>query len=244
MVLGNLGVSGIGPQSDGMRRARADRAHDSAGCRHPANSSRGRGGRAGPGRGRWSAAAKATTEAAKKAAAYTPASPTAKGETKTTKSGVKYETLKEGTGDELKPGSVALFHYEGKLEDGTVFDSSRQEGRAAQGRAVGTGQLIKGWEEGMPGMKVGEIRKLFVPSAWATRTGATAQDPPQLQPALRGRAAQDRQLSAIPLRPSVRPGRQPCSQARGPARIARPVPNSQTRRRVTATRGSPRISSE
>src|SRR3954466_15275277 len=68
------------------------------------------------------ATAKVATEASKKAAVYVPAPPTAKGETKTTKSGVKYETLKEGTGDELKPGSVAIFHYLGKLEDGTVFE--------------------------------------------------------------------------------------------------------------------------
>jgi len=53
-------------------------------------------------------ATKASTEAGKKPAAYTPAPPTAKGETKTTKNGVKYETLKEGTGDELKPGAVAV----------------------------------------------------------------------------------------------------------------------------------------
>src|SRR3954453_2295323 len=42
-----------------------------------------------------------------KSATYTPAAPTAKGETKTTKNGVKYETLKEGTGEEIKPGQVA-----------------------------------------------------------------------------------------------------------------------------------------
>ena len=77
---------------------------------------------------------------------------------------MKYETLKEGTGDELKPGPVALFHYEGKLENGTIFDSSRHKGEPAR-FAIGTGRLIKGWEEAMPGMKVGETRKLFVPAA-------------------------------------------------------------------------------
>ena len=101
-----------------------------------------------------------------KAAAYTPALPTAKGETKTTKNGVKYETLKEGTGDELKPGRVALFHYVGTLENGTIFDSTRQRGEPYK-VAIGTGQLIKGWEEGLPGMRVGEIRKLWVPAKMA-----------------------------------------------------------------------------
>ena len=119
---------------------------------------------------------KATTEPGKKPAAYTPALPTAKGETKTTKNGVKYETLKEGTGDELKPGSVALFHYVGKLENGTIFDSSRDRGEPYK-VAIGTGQLIRGWEEATPGMKVGEIRKLFVPAAMAYKDRATDKIP-------------------------------------------------------------------
>ncbi len=71
-------------------------------------------------------APKASAESGK--AAYTPAHPTAKGVTQTTKNGVRYETLKEGTGDELKPGRVALFHYVGTLENGTIFDSTRQRG--------------------------------------------------------------------------------------------------------------------
>ena len=101
-----------------------------------------------------------------KQASYTPASPTAKGETKTTKNGVKYETLKPGTGEELNPGRVAVFHYVGTLENGTVFDSSRDRGEPFKA-AIGTGQLIGGWEEGLPGMKVGETRKLWVPAAMA-----------------------------------------------------------------------------
>ena len=56
-----------------------------------------------------------------------PAPPTAKGETKTTTGGVKYETLKEGTGPELKPGQKATIHYVGKLENGTEFDSTRSK---------------------------------------------------------------------------------------------------------------------
>ena len=99
-------------------------------------------------------------DASRKAPAYTPAEPTAKGETKTTKNGVKYETLKAGTGDELKPGMVAKLHYEGKLENGTVFDST---GKTPRSMTIGTGQLIKGWEEGLPGMRVGETRKLTIP---------------------------------------------------------------------------------
>ena len=110
------------------------------------------------------AATRPLSEPGKKPTAYTAALPTAKGETKTTKNGVKYETLKEGTGDELKPGSLAIFNYEGKLENGTIFDSTRQSGRPAT-FAIGMGKLIKGWDEAMPGMKVGEVRKLFIPPA-------------------------------------------------------------------------------
>jgi FKBP-type peptidyl-prolyl cis-trans isomerase len=92
---------------------------------------------------------------------YTPALPTAKGETKTTKRGVKYETLKEGTGPELKLGQSGEFFYEGKLEDGTVFDGNRQAGKPAT-FPIGPG-VIEGWQEGLPGMKVGETRKLTIP---------------------------------------------------------------------------------
>jgi FKBP-type peptidyl-prolyl cis-trans isomerase len=120
---------------------------------------------------------KASGESSTKPVPYTPATPTAKGETKTTKNGVKYETLKEGTGEELRPGKVALFHYEGKLEDGTVFDTTRT-GKQPAKFAIGTGQLIKGWEEGMPGMRVGEIRKLLIPAALAYRDQQAGKIPP------------------------------------------------------------------
>jgi FKBP-type peptidyl-prolyl cis-trans isomerase len=93
---------------------------------------------------------------------------TKKGETKTTEGGVKYETLKEGTGPELKPGQTAEIHYEGKLEDGTVFDSSRSKTPPAPFVvAISTGGVIKGWDEAIPGMKVGEVRKLTIPGPMA-----------------------------------------------------------------------------
>ena len=90
---------------------------------------------------------------------------TAKGETKTTAGGVKYETLKEGTGPELKPGQKAAIHYVGKLEDGKEFDSSRSKVPPTPFEvSIGVTPLIKGWDEGIPGMKVGELRKLTIPS--------------------------------------------------------------------------------
>jgi hypothetical protein len=97
------------------------------------------------------------------AAAHKPAPPTALGETKTTEKGVKYETLKEGTGPELKRGQRATFHYEGRLEkDNSVFDESRSKNKPLSCR-IGGDPLIEGWEQGLPGMKVGEIRKLIIP---------------------------------------------------------------------------------
>jgi FKBP-type peptidyl-prolyl cis-trans isomerase len=100
-----------------------------------------------------------------KLAAMKLAPSTAKGETKTTAGGVKYETLKEGTGAELKPGQKAAIHYVGTLENGKEFDSTRSKLPPKPFEvAIGVSPLIKGWEEGIPGMKVGEIRKLTIPS--------------------------------------------------------------------------------
>jgi peptidylprolyl isomerase/FKBP-type peptidyl-prolyl cis-trans isomerase FkpA len=58
-------------------------------------------------------------------------------------------------------------NYTGTLEDGTKFDSSLNPGREPFVFTVGAGQVIKGWDEGMLGMKVGEQRKLTIPSELA-----------------------------------------------------------------------------
>jgi len=95
---------------------------------------------------------------------YKPALPTSKGETKTTKGGVKYETVKEGSGAELKLGQRAMIHYVGTLENGEVFDTTRTTNQPRTFQ-IGVDPLIKGWEEAVPGMKVGEVRKMLIPSA-------------------------------------------------------------------------------
>jgi FKBP-type peptidyl-prolyl cis-trans isomerase len=111
-----------------------------------------------------------------KTAEAAPAPPTAKGETKTTKGGVKYETLKEGTGPELRPGQAGQFLYEGRLQDGTVFDGNMQQRQPA---TFSLGRVIKGWQEGLPGMKVGELRRLTIPP----EMGYGAQgSPPKIGP--------------------------------------------------------------
>jgi FKBP-type peptidyl-prolyl cis-trans isomerase len=92
----------------------------------------------------------------------TPAEPTKPGEVKTTASGVKYQTLKEGAGAVAKVGQRLTLHYVGTLEDGRKFDSSRDRGEPHQFN-IGVGEVVRGWDEGVPGMKIGEVRKLTIP---------------------------------------------------------------------------------
>jgi FKBP-type peptidyl-prolyl cis-trans isomerase FkpA len=80
----------------------------------------------------------------------------------TTKSGLKYEDLKEGTGAEAKSGDTVEVHYTGWLTDGTKFDSSVDRKRPFPFE-LGAGKVIKGWDEGVAGMKVGGKRKLTIP---------------------------------------------------------------------------------
>lgn len=76
---------------------------------------------------------------------------------------LEIETLTEGQGEEVKSGDTVSVHYKGTLDDGTVFDSSYDRGVPAE-FAIGVGQVIQGWDQGIPGMKVGERRKLVIPS--------------------------------------------------------------------------------
>ncbi|MBF0440757.1 MAG: FKBP-type peptidyl-prolyl cis-trans isomerase [Oligoflexales bacterium] len=80
----------------------------------------------------------------------------------TSTSGLKIEVLKPGDGDVAKSGMKATVHYTGTLEDGTKFDSSLDRNLPFTFN-LGRGEVIKGWDEGVEGMKVGEKRKLTVP---------------------------------------------------------------------------------
>ncbi len=80
----------------------------------------------------------------------------------TTPSGLQYVDLKVGTGREAHSGETAIVHYTGWLTDGTKFDSSKDRGKPFPFR-LGAGRVIKGWEEGVEGMKIGGIRKLTIP---------------------------------------------------------------------------------
>ena len=77
-------------------------------------------------------------------------------------SGLEYIDLAVGTGREAGRGDTATVHYTGWLQDGTKFDSSLDRGQPFSFR-IGEGQVIKGWEEGVSGMKVGGKRKLMIP---------------------------------------------------------------------------------
>jgi len=76
---------------------------------------------------------------------------------------LKIEVLQEGTGEEAKNGDNVSVHYVGTLEDGTKFDSSIDRGTPFS-FDLGAGKVIKGWDLGVLGMKIGEKRKLTIPS--------------------------------------------------------------------------------
>jgi len=81
----------------------------------------------------------------------------------TTKSGLKYQELKEGTGNTAKAGDTVEVHYTGWLKDGKKFDSSVDRKQPFSFK-LGAGMVIKGWDEGVAGMKEGGKRKLIIPS--------------------------------------------------------------------------------
>jgi FKBP-type peptidyl-prolyl cis-trans isomerase len=81
-----------------------------------------------------------------------------------TKSGLKYQDLKVGTGDAAKKGNTIEVHYTGWLaKDKKKFDSSHDRKKPFSFE-LGAGRVIKGWDEGVAGMKVGGKRKLMIPA--------------------------------------------------------------------------------
>lgn len=72
------------------------------------------------------------------------------------------DDIKIGVGEEVKEGDTVFVHYVGTLQDGTEFDNSRKRGEPFEFK-VGEGMVIKGWEEGLIGMKVGGQRVLVIP---------------------------------------------------------------------------------
>ncbi len=77
--------------------------------------------------------------------------------------GMKVEILKEGTGESSKNGDSVSVHYVGNIENGKKFDSSVDRG-VPFSFVLGQGRVIKGWDLGVLGMKIGEKRRLTIPS--------------------------------------------------------------------------------
>ncbi len=100
------------------------------------------------------------------------------GQPKTTPSGVEYWDIKTGTGAEAVPGKTVTVHYTGWLTNGKKFDSSLDRNEPFDFK-LGSGMVIKGWDEGVAGMKVGGKRQLKIPpSAGYGAQGAGGVIPP------------------------------------------------------------------
>jgi FKBP-type peptidyl-prolyl cis-trans isomerase FkpA len=87
----------------------------------------------------------------------------------TTASGLQYEDITVGSGDEAKAGNQVTVHYTGWLQNsdgsaGQKFDSSKDRNDPFD-FPLGAGHVIKGWDEGVQGMKVGGVRKLTIPAS-------------------------------------------------------------------------------
>ena len=83
--------------------------------------------------------------------------------TQVTASGLRITDLEVGSGAEATAGQTVVVHYRGTLEDGSQFDASYDRGTPFS-FPLGAGRVIKGWDEGVQGMKVGGKRKLVIPS--------------------------------------------------------------------------------
>lgn len=133
-----------------------------AGCAHGYGAKRG----ASPG------AASASTAVAKPADPGTPAPAPAPPAGKVHKlaDGLVYEDLVIGDGKMADPGLHVVVHYTGWLTNGEKFDSSRDKGRPFE-FTIGEGRVIRGWEEGVKGMRIGGKRKLTIPPdlGWGER---------------------------------------------------------------------------
>jgi FKBP-type peptidyl-prolyl cis-trans isomerase FkpA len=82
--------------------------------------------------------------------------------TVTTASGLQYDDLTQGAGAQAQAGQTVSVHYTGWLTDGQKFDSSKDRNQPFS-FALGAGMVIRGWDEGVQGMRVGGVRRLTIP---------------------------------------------------------------------------------
>ena len=116
---------------------------------------------------------------------------------------LQMEDLVVGTGPEAKKGQTVSVHYTGWLTDGKKFDSSKDHGKPFS-FALGRGQVIQGWDEGVVGMKVGGRRKLIIPPALAYKDQGS---PPTIPP--NATLIFTVELLAVTAAPSASPGASP-----------------------------------
>ena len=90
-------------------------------------------------------------------------SSTTSGSVTTTADGLQITDVKVGTGTVAEAGDTVTVNYVGSFPDGQVFDASADHGMGGFSFVLGAGEVIKGWDEGVLGMKVGGERKLVVP---------------------------------------------------------------------------------
>lgn len=84
--------------------------------------------------------------------------------------------IEVGTGEEVKPGATITAHYTGALvKNGIIFQSSHDFGKAI---SFGLDQVVRGWTDGVPGMKVGGMRRLVIPSEMAYGSVRAAKNIP------------------------------------------------------------------
>ena len=95
-----------------------------------------------------------------------------------TSSGLRYQILQKGDGEKAQKNKTVSVHYKGQLSDGTVFDSSYKRNQPIE-FSLGMGQVIRGWDEGVALLKVGDKARFVIPShlAYGSR-GAGGVIPP------------------------------------------------------------------
>ena len=91
---------------------------------------------------------------------------------------LEIKDIKVGTGDAVREGDVLVMDYTGKLTNGKEFDSSKKPGRTPFQFTIGAGEVIKGWDQGILGMKVGGSRHLTIPASLGYGAQAMGNDIP------------------------------------------------------------------
>jgi FKBP-type peptidyl-prolyl cis-trans isomerase FkpA len=92
--------------------------------------------------------------------------------------GLLVEDVQAGTGAMAEAGREVLVHYTGWLPDGTMFDSSHDHGQPFP-VVIGQGRVIRGWDEGIPGMREGGVRRLVIPYGMAYGPSGMGPIPPR-----------------------------------------------------------------